>query len=151
MTNLRKMLGDKIRLLRKEKKWTQERLAERADLNLNTLQRYETGLAWPRPNNIKKLAMALDVEEKKLMSLAAPHENSEEGILKRLDNIENRLNPQSADNLLLKEIRAISKFHAEVVSLLKQIRPNQAEVILYQVLAFIKANLKQTNTKGEAG
>jgi transcriptional regulator with XRE-family HTH domain len=56
-----KTISDQIRSLRKAKGLSQEALAEKAKINLRTLQRIETGNVVPRGETLRLLAQALDV------------------------------------------------------------------------------------------
>ncbi|WP_195267505.1 helix-turn-helix transcriptional regulator [Eubacterium sp. 1001713B170207_170306_E7] len=55
-------LGEKIRLLRNRKFLTQAKLAEKADVSLNSLQKYESGESTPKIENITKIATALEID-----------------------------------------------------------------------------------------
>lgn len=54
-------IGYKIRILRQNKKLTQEKLAEKADLSQQHISRIEKGTVEPEYQTIYKLAFALDV------------------------------------------------------------------------------------------
>ncbi len=53
--------GSRVRELRHARKWTQERLAEEADLNVVQLSHIENGLNEPKLTTILKLARGLSV------------------------------------------------------------------------------------------
>jgi len=55
-------LGQMILSLRQEKKFTQEELVERCNLNVRTLQRIEAGEVTPRDYTIKSILTALDYD-----------------------------------------------------------------------------------------
>jgi len=56
------MIGDNLRRLRKKKGISQEKLARRADISLNTLTKIESGFAKkPTIQTVVKLAKALEV------------------------------------------------------------------------------------------
>ncbi len=66
MSNLKKLLGKRIKELRISKHYTQEYLAELTDLGATSISKIETGLYHPSDENLEKIAKALDVEPYKL-------------------------------------------------------------------------------------
>lgn len=56
-------IGDKIRLLRENKKWTQKQLAEMSQINEVQIRRYENNQSLPRDAQLIKIANALDVDK----------------------------------------------------------------------------------------
>jgi transcriptional regulator with XRE-family HTH domain len=60
------LLASNLKSIRKERKWTQEMLAEKAGITLNTVQRAEGRLRFPREDNLTALATALGVPESRL-------------------------------------------------------------------------------------
>lgn len=58
---LKKELGRNIQKYRKLKKITQEKLAERVGIEINSISSIETGKYFPSPDNIVKIAEALDI------------------------------------------------------------------------------------------
>ena len=61
MSSGNKVFGKRIKELRERKKLTQERLAEKVGLDLQTISRIETGYYFTSFENLEKLANALDV------------------------------------------------------------------------------------------
>ena len=61
MTTLAHRFGQIVRVARQQQHWSQERLAEAADLNRSYLGEIERGLASPSLATIDKLAKALGV------------------------------------------------------------------------------------------
>lgn len=59
-TDIKKLLGQRIRLLRKRREFTQEQLSELIGIEPLSLSRIECGSRFPRKENIEKLAQALD-------------------------------------------------------------------------------------------
>lgn len=55
-------LGKKLAALRNQKGWSQELLAENAQINLRTLQRIETGQSSPRGDTLRRLSKALETD-----------------------------------------------------------------------------------------
>lgn len=62
MDNIKKLLGKRIKELRKKKKLTQEALAESADIEIPSLSNIENGKNYPNHETLAKIAQALDVE-----------------------------------------------------------------------------------------
>lgn len=60
-------LGARVRYVRREYGWTQEKLAERAGLHENYISRLENGHQEPRVSVVRKLATALGVPPGKLL------------------------------------------------------------------------------------
>ena len=59
---LKKDLGRKIQTLRKERKMTQERLAELVGIDPKNISRIENGNNYHSPENLSAIAQALNVE-----------------------------------------------------------------------------------------
>lgn len=57
-------IGMKIWMYRKQKKLTQQQLAEKVGLTLHTISKIETGKSNGTVDNLKKIAEALDVNIK---------------------------------------------------------------------------------------
>ncbi len=62
MSDLKKLLGKRIKELRVKKHYTQEYLAELTDLGATSISKIETGLYHPSDENLEKIAKVLDVE-----------------------------------------------------------------------------------------
>ncbi|MDR1168002.1 MAG: helix-turn-helix domain-containing protein [Heliobacteriaceae bacterium] len=67
MNNPSEMLGMKVRLERTKRKWSQEELAERADLSRAYLGTVERGESSPTLDTIVKLAGAFNIELPKML------------------------------------------------------------------------------------
>ncbi len=63
--------------LRRQKLLTQKELADRVEVEYQTVQRWESGARYPRPVQLRKLCMVLDVTPSAL--LAALDETRAEG------------------------------------------------------------------------
>lgn len=63
------VLAINIKRLRKQFSWNQDDLAERAELSKGAIRTIETGVRWPRPATLKKLAKAFGVVESELFAL----------------------------------------------------------------------------------
>ena len=66
MDNIKLLLGKRIKELRKELKYSQEQLAEFIGIEPNNLSRIENGKNYPSPENLSKIATALNVTPDKL-------------------------------------------------------------------------------------
>lgn len=64
MRHLKAQFGKRLRALRKEKRMTQEDLAEEALISVDFLSLIERGINAPSFDTIEKLAIALDVPVK---------------------------------------------------------------------------------------
>lgn len=90
MTNLKIKLGKRIQSLRKSQGITQENFSEILGLDISSLSKIETGRIYPSPENLEKIAAALNVEEKDLYNFQDFFTNQEylEKILKNIKIIE---------------------------------------------------------------
>ena len=70
MKQLVSSFGITVRQLREKQGWSQEALAERADLNRSYVGELERGQAIPSLLTLKKLALALDLSLTNLMAHA---------------------------------------------------------------------------------
>ncbi len=61
MAELRNVVGKNIKKIRKAKKWTQAQLAEKVGVEPVSIARIETGLNFPKEENLTAIAAALDV------------------------------------------------------------------------------------------
>jgi len=69
-------LAKKIKELRIRKGFSQEQLAEAAQINLRTVQRIESGETEPRGDTLQRLAIALNVTADELIDWAEHEDNS---------------------------------------------------------------------------
>jgi transcriptional regulator with XRE-family HTH domain len=63
----RRLLGEAIRAKRKEAGFSQEKLAEKADLSTVFISRIERGIESPSVDNLVKIAKALSVQVRNLV------------------------------------------------------------------------------------
>ncbi len=61
MSDIKKLLGKKIKLIRKERKLTQEQLAEKVDIGTPNISYIENGKFAPSSETLQKIALALNV------------------------------------------------------------------------------------------
>jgi len=78
MSNLRKELGKRIRQLRKVKRWTQEVLAEKADMDYKYLGAIERGEKNLTLTNIEKISKGLGIETYQLFLFSLKNVQTEE-------------------------------------------------------------------------
>ena len=62
MSDIKTKLGKRIQEIRKKKGMSQEKLAELVGIEPNNISRIEKGKNYPTPENIAKIARALDKE-----------------------------------------------------------------------------------------
>ena len=67
-------LGEAIRLLRKEKRWSQTELAERSKCSMNTIRTIEIGKQFPYKYTIDNICAALNVSIVELLLVAISDE-----------------------------------------------------------------------------
>ena len=72
MTNIdiNKQIGIKIKLLRTKSQFSQEKLAEKADMNKNTIGLIERGEISPSIETLYKISNALNIELKELVDIS---------------------------------------------------------------------------------
>lgn len=83
MSSGNKVFGKRIKELRERKKLTQEKLAEKVGLDLQTISRIETGYYFTSFENLEKLAEALDVTIADLFNFG--HVKPKEELIKEID------------------------------------------------------------------
>ena len=66
MSDIKKLLGKRIKEIRTAKRYTQEYLAELTGLGSTSISKIENGLYHPTDDNLDKISKALDVEPYKL-------------------------------------------------------------------------------------
>lgn len=75
MTELKKLLGRRIQELRKANNLKQEELAEVINIATRNLSNIETGRCFPSPENIEKIAKALNCKIKDLFDFDHQQDN----------------------------------------------------------------------------
>lgn len=91
MADLRNIVGKNIKKIRKAKKWTQAELAEKVGIEPVSIARIETGLNFPKEENISLIAKALNVEVSDLfINRESDKKNTLEYIQKALDTLNKR-------------------------------------------------------------
>lgn len=64
--NIKKELGKRIRELRIKRNLTQEFVAEKIDIKPANYSRIENGISYPKPENLEKICIVLDLNVKDL-------------------------------------------------------------------------------------
>lgn len=64
MRTTKKLLGERIKELRKSRKLSQDKLSEQVGIDPKHLSRIEVGSSYPSLNTLEKIAIALNVEIK---------------------------------------------------------------------------------------
>lgn len=77
MSDLRKLLGRRIQEIRKSKNIKQETLAENIGIAPRNLSNIETGNCFPAPENLQKIANALDCKVKDLFDFEHQMDNQD--------------------------------------------------------------------------
>ena len=83
MSSGNKVFGNRIKELRERKKLTQEKLAEKVGLDLQTISRIETGYYFTSFENLEKLANALEVTMADLFNFG--HLKTKEELIKEIN------------------------------------------------------------------
>lgn len=94
------LLGRRIRSLREARKWTQQELGEKADINYKFLGEIERGQQNPSFQTLVKIATALDVELPELFRLE-PEITDRKEIKERIGRIMESLPDESLRQVLL--------------------------------------------------
>ena len=66
MANLKAQFGRRLKYLRKQADLTQEQLADKTDLTIESISNIERGLFGPKFDNLEKIAAVIEVEVKEL-------------------------------------------------------------------------------------
>ena len=85
------MLSDNIRILRKQKGFTQEELAIRLHVVRQTVSKWEKGLSVPDADTLQRLAELLEVEVRQLLGSGADMEKGNSEVTEQLARINEQL------------------------------------------------------------
>ena len=99
--NIKKLIGRRIKELRKSRHFSQEQLAEMLDISQNALSYIETGENFFSSDTLEKLINALEIEPQELMTFA--HLQSSDKLLNEIVEMLNK-NPDK-----IKDIYKITK------------------------------------------
>ena len=85
------MLSDNIRILRKQKGYTQEELAIRLHVVRQTVSKWEKGLSVPDADTLQRLAELLEVEVRQLLGSGVDMEKGNSEVAEQLARINEQL------------------------------------------------------------
>lgn len=91
--NIKKLIGHRIKELRKSRHFSQEQLAEMLDISQNALSYIETGENFFSSDTLEKLINALEIEPQELMTFA--HLQSSDKLLNEIVEMLNK-NPEKS-------------------------------------------------------
>lgn len=100
MLTFKQKFGKRVRELRKSKKMTQELLAELISMEPSNISKMESGMHFPGPDKIEKIAKILGVEAKELFDFE--HFNKKQDLIQYIDD--------SLQSFDIKDIELIYKF-----------------------------------------
>lgn len=66
MSDLKKLLGKRIKEIRQSRNLTQEQLSDKTDIGASSISKIESGIYHPTDENLERIATALNVEPYKL-------------------------------------------------------------------------------------
>ncbi len=96
MSELKKLLGKRIREIRIAKKLTQEELSELTDIGASSISKIESGHFHPTDENLERIAKALNVEPYKLYMF-----NHQKDTKQLLQDIQTMLNKATDEEIKL--------------------------------------------------
>lgn len=104
--DLRKNLGENIQKYRKLNHITQEKLAEMIDIEINSISSIERGKYFPSPENLTKIAAALNVSLPDLFNFQTSYtkEDYEKEILNNIKLLRNDKTKLCAINTFIKNL-----------------------------------------------
>ncbi len=105
MKNIKKLLGERIKEIRKSKKLTQEQLAERIGIEIPSLSNIENGKNYPNSETIEKIANGLEMEIFELY------------IFEHLKELDSKKMLEEINNSLKNDIKLLKTVHKMVLSL----------------------------------
>lgn len=100
MQSFKQKFGKRVKELRKSKRMTQESLAELISMEPSNISKLESGMHFPAPEKIEKLAKILEVEVKELFEFE--HFNKKQDLLKYIN--------ETLSEFEIKDIELVYKF-----------------------------------------
>ena len=90
-TDIKKLLGQKIKSLRKSRGFSQLEFAEKIDISLNGLGTIETGKVFLTADTLEKILKVINIEPTELFSFGNIENEQQlyDSIIRLLDNIKN--------------------------------------------------------------
>lgn len=104
--DVKELIGNRIKELRKKKGLSQEQLSEKAEITPNYLSRVERGTENPTLNMLIKLANALEVEVWEIFDFG--HRGSRRDLKSILNKVAGEANEEQL-RLMVKVLRAIAR------------------------------------------
>lgn len=98
MAKLKKLLGARIKELRKKRGFTQEKLAELTEISSPSISKIESGVYHPTEENIEKIADVLEVQIYELYKFE--HKNDVQKIKERINLLLNKASKEQLELLL---------------------------------------------------
>ena len=77
-------INEKIRYFRKQRGLSQELLAERTGINVNTIRKYEIGIRKPKVEQLKKIADGLEISVIEFLNIEIENEADLIAMLKKI-------------------------------------------------------------------
>ncbi len=77
-------INEKIRYFRKQRELSQELLAERTGINVNTIRKYEIGIRKPKVEQLKKIADGLEISVIEFLNIEIENEADLIAMLKKI-------------------------------------------------------------------
>ena len=85
MSDLKKLLGQRIKEIRLSRKMTQEQLSELTDIGASSISKIESGHFHPTDENLERIANALNIQPYKLYMFN--HNKNTKELLLEIDNL----------------------------------------------------------------
>lgn len=85
MSDLKKLLGKRIKEIRLSRKMTQEQLSELTDIGTSSISKIESGYFHPTDENLERIAKALNIQPYKLYMFN--HNKNTKDLLLEINNL----------------------------------------------------------------
>lgn len=106
--NIKKKLGLRIKELRKQKGYSQEKLAEVIEVSQNSLSKIELGENFLTSSTLEKLLLAFDISSSNLFNFE--HLNAPDNLLKDIESyVESIKNDDEKVKTLFKIVKALAE------------------------------------------
>ena len=113
MIDIKEIFAENLRKIRRKKKLTQEKLAEKANMSLQYLALLELARKFPSGEMLERLANALDIETYELLAVASSATNELELLRNDIIHEVKTLNESLAKNITDEVIKAIKNTLSE--------------------------------------